>query len=82
MWLQERTGRTFTKNLNCYPPNSSLSPSISDPWEEMIQSYSFRVVQAKILLLEYWGFIADLCALVKNLIIHKLDGLLAKLNLV
>ena len=48
----------------------------------MIQSYSFRVVQAKILLLEYWGFIADLCALVKNLIIHKLDGLLAKLNLV
>ena len=23
---------TFTKNLNCFPPNSSLSPLIWDPW--------------------------------------------------
>ena len=53
-----RTKWTFAKNLNCFPPNSSLSLLIWDPWLGMMH----RGLQLYELFCcyWYWVFIEDL----------------------
>ena len=60
-----RTKWTFTKNLNCFSPHSSLSLLIWDPW--LVMMHRGLQLYELFCCYWYWVFIADLCAFVSNL---------------